>query len=200
VGRFNSTADDVTQPLEIKHQNSGERITLDSSGLGVQKVNDDRLYAGAFSGTDADTRLSNCLSAAPTGATVFLEKAKYSQDITVSKPVSLIGLGGIDDSTVFEGTMTMTLAANSVLKGVRCSDDTVNIVITSSDCLLQNITAFGPVGSKAEISVDSSSCRLIGLRGMKVVLGSNSLRCVVDSSSSLNIIDNGSGNTIGDNT
>jgi hypothetical protein len=33
VGRFNNTADDVTQPLEIKHQNSGERITLDSSGF-----------------------------------------------------------------------------------------------------------------------------------------------------------------------
>jgi hypothetical protein len=35
VGRFNNTADDVTQPLEIKHQNSGERITLDSSGFGT---------------------------------------------------------------------------------------------------------------------------------------------------------------------
>jgi hypothetical protein len=33
VGRFNNTADDVTQPLEIKHANSGERITLDSSGF-----------------------------------------------------------------------------------------------------------------------------------------------------------------------
>jgi hypothetical protein len=33
VGRFNNTANDVTQPLEIKHANSGERITLDSSGF-----------------------------------------------------------------------------------------------------------------------------------------------------------------------
>jgi hypothetical protein len=33
VGRLENLADDVTQPLEIKHQNSGERITLDSSGF-----------------------------------------------------------------------------------------------------------------------------------------------------------------------
>jgi hypothetical protein len=38
VGRFNNTADDVTQPLEIKHQNSGERITLDSSGFETRSV------------------------------------------------------------------------------------------------------------------------------------------------------------------
>jgi hypothetical protein len=38
VGRFNNLADDVTQPLEIKHQNSGERITLDSSGADVNSI------------------------------------------------------------------------------------------------------------------------------------------------------------------
>jgi hypothetical protein len=38
VGRLNNTADDVTQPLEIKHANSGERITLDSSGLETRSV------------------------------------------------------------------------------------------------------------------------------------------------------------------
>jgi hypothetical protein len=38
VGRFNNTADDVTQPLEIKHQNSGERITLDNSGFETRSV------------------------------------------------------------------------------------------------------------------------------------------------------------------
>jgi hypothetical protein len=38
VGRFNNTANDVTQPLEIKHAKSGERITLDSSGFETRSV------------------------------------------------------------------------------------------------------------------------------------------------------------------
>jgi hypothetical protein len=38
VGRFNNLADDVTQPLEIKHADSGERITLDSSGFETRSV------------------------------------------------------------------------------------------------------------------------------------------------------------------
>jgi hypothetical protein len=38
VGRFNNTADDVTQPVEIKHASSGERITLDSSGFETRSV------------------------------------------------------------------------------------------------------------------------------------------------------------------
>jgi hypothetical protein len=38
VGRFNNTADDVTQPLEIKHANSGERIALDSSGFETRSI------------------------------------------------------------------------------------------------------------------------------------------------------------------
>jgi hypothetical protein len=33
VGRLENLADDITRPLEIKHQNSGERITLDGSGF-----------------------------------------------------------------------------------------------------------------------------------------------------------------------
>jgi hypothetical protein len=33
VGRLENFTDDVTQPLEIKHANSGERIALDSTGL-----------------------------------------------------------------------------------------------------------------------------------------------------------------------
>jgi hypothetical protein len=38
VGRLGNLADDVTQPVEIKHQNSGERITLDSSGFETRSV------------------------------------------------------------------------------------------------------------------------------------------------------------------
>jgi hypothetical protein len=199
VGRFNNTADDVTQPLEIKHQNSGERITLDSSGLKTQKIDDDRLYAGAFSGTNADARLVNCLSAAPAGATVFLERDTYSQNITVNQSATLIGQGTVFDGTEFQGTMTMTLAAASTLKGIRCLGDAIDIVVNAPSCLLQNISGFGVVGSKSVISVDDSSARLIGLRGLKVELDSNSDRCVVNSSTRLNIVDNGSNNIIGSN-
>jgi hypothetical protein len=49
VGRFNNTASDVTQPLEIKHANSGERITLDSSGF---KTSGDISVGGSVQSTD----------------------------------------------------------------------------------------------------------------------------------------------------
>jgi hypothetical protein len=38
VGRIDNAAADVTEPLEIKHANSGERITLDSSGFETRSV------------------------------------------------------------------------------------------------------------------------------------------------------------------
>jgi hypothetical protein len=197
AGRFNNTADDVTQPLEIKHTNSGERITLDSSGFKTQKIDDDRFYAGAFPGTDADARLSNCLSASPVGATVFLERATYFQDITINLQTALIGQGLVDNGTDFAGSMTMTLAASCALKGVHCQGS-VDVVVTGDSCLLQNISAFGSTGSKPTISVDSSTGRLTQIRGLRIELKSNSLRCVVDSSTSVNVIDNGIQNVIGD--
>lgn len=35
IGQFNNVADDVTQPIEIVHTNSGETIALSASGTTV---------------------------------------------------------------------------------------------------------------------------------------------------------------------
>jgi hypothetical protein len=49
VGRLNNALDDVTEPLEIEHQNSGERIAVDSSGF---ETSGDIAVGGSVQSTD----------------------------------------------------------------------------------------------------------------------------------------------------
>jgi hypothetical protein len=194
VGRFDNTANDVTQPLEIKHQNSGERVTLDSSGLKTQKIDDDRLYAGAFTGANADARLNSALSAASDGDVVYLESAIYDKDKTVDNRVSLAGTGIFFRGTRITGTTTWTFNESAKLRDIHLPDDTVTVNFNGNGSVVTNLNSVSGV----TVSVDATRFRATRLSGLDVVLEANSAGCVVDASTNITVTDNGSANIIGD--
>jgi hypothetical protein len=193
VGRFNNTADDVTQPLEIKHANSGERITLDSSGLKTQKIDEDRLYAGAFAGNDPDTRLSNAISNALAGSKIFLENTTYSSDITVNKELYISGVGCRNKGTSITGTTTWTFNEAVSLSDFVMDSQNVTVNINQNSSNVSNLSLVGG----AKLNVDGIGTTLLGIKGGSIELLSNSQRCTVDGSS-VSVIDNGSNNVVGD--
>jgi hypothetical protein len=159
VGRFNNTADDVTQPLEIKHQNSGERITLDGSGFEARFINDGRLYAGAFPGADPDTRLDNAIASANPGDQITLENKKYSIDRTVAANNSIDVRG-----------LSLTGYARGSQKGTTIDADWD---ISSGEMLIANVNI--PGGSTVTISNGFTSVRATRCLGDIILAGDNSI-------------------------
>jgi hypothetical protein len=195
VGRLENVADNVSQPLEIKHQNSGERITLDSSGLKTQKIDDDRLYAGVFSGADADARLSNCLSEAKLADTIYLENATYTDSLTVNKPVSLIGSNRATSGTVFNnsgngGTLELT-ERSTYLSNIRL-ENSYSIKVSSVRCVLSNIA---DIGGGIQVTGNRNTLSMIAFGS--VTFSSSSSSNIIDTSTQITVTDNGS-NTVGD--
>jgi hypothetical protein len=189
VGRFNNTADDVTQPLEIKHQNSGERITLDDSGLKMQKIDDDRLYAGAFSGSDPDTRLSNALTEANNGDTIFLEGATYQNAITINKRVNLIGTHR-NEGTTFNADVTLSQFGAVITEAL--VDATLELREGTEAIHATSSNPISVVGN--EVLVTQSIRTDVTLQG-------TAQRCIVDNIISGTVTNNGgSSNQIGEVT
>jgi hypothetical protein len=193
VGRVNNTASDVTQPLEIKHANSGERITLDSSGfttddISIKRVADNYVFAEAFAGATPDDRLSNALSASPAGSTIRLESETYTQDQSIGKGITLIGAGP-EVSIISSGTKWGFTNSDTLVDSVRNQGQ---IVLSSIHNKLRGVTNAG------NIDVSGTECILTGIRRGTVTFTSGSTDCVIDSSVLVSVIDNGSGNIVGD--
>jgi hypothetical protein len=194
VGRFNNTADDVTQPLEIKHQNSGERITLDGSGLKTQKIDDDRLYAGAFPGSDADARLSNAISTAKDGDVIYLESKEYVSDRTINKELTIQGTGIRKNGTNVQTPTTWTFNSHVHISRIAFKTTDMIININAANSVIKDLLFF----SGCSINIDQSFARVTSINGAKITLTSNSQSCIIDGSVGTTVTDNGSGNIIGD--
>jgi hypothetical protein len=194
VGRLENVADNVSQPLEIKHANSGERITLDDSGLKMQKIDDDRLYAGAFPGSDPDSRLSNAISEASLADMIYLENDEYSDDLTLSEEIKLVGTGTRFKGTEVTGTTTWTFDGPVNLSSISAPSTNVVFNINGDGSTFMKSATF----NGTSINVSGSGVRLSYLDAFSVTLDSNSSNCVVDSSVRTVVTDNGSSNVIGD--
>jgi hypothetical protein len=191
VGRFNNLADDVTQPLEIKHQNSGERITLDDSGLKMQKIDDDRLYAGAFPGSDADSRLDSALSSAKAQDKILLEKEKYTDDRTISTSVHLQGpMDGFGGATI---DAQISIDSRIQLTDMRFTAQ-ASLTVNAGGSIFKNLN-----NSATTVTVNGDFNRLIGFDNGNITFASGTLGNVVDSSVRVTVTDNGS-NVVGDIT
>jgi hypothetical protein len=200
IGRLSKTANDVTEPLEIEHQNSGERITLDSSGFGAQTVNNDYLYAASFAGGDADARLSSAVAEASFGDVILLENKRYSDDITISKRISLRGTlsGGRTAGTHFkQGVVTLNNRVHMSHIGFdeNISTGVNSEIIINDRCVIDHVISSA---ANLKITVSSGSSMLTSLRGCEVVFDSSSDQCIIDSSLNTSVTDNGTNNVIGD--
>jgi hypothetical protein len=195
VGRFNNVTDDVTQPLEIKHQNSGERITLDGSGLKMQKIDNDRLYAGAFSGPDADARLTNAINTSSDGNVIYLESESYSANRTISKQLIFRGTS----SVFFSGTQ---MFGNYDING-SCKLEQIFFEGANIDFNKSNSSLSDSVLRNTSVVVTDNKCKFEMLRGTggagggSITFQSGTARSIVDSSIEIQVTDNGV-NTVGD--
>jgi hypothetical protein len=190
VGRLNNLADDVTQPLEIKHQNSGERITLDSSGLKTQKIDDDQLYAGAFSGSDADARLDNALSAASGGETIYLERSSYTVNRTITKTVQLVGASVSNSGTVIDATFVID-DFETLLRDLRLTSG-AQINMNKSITVLSHC-----IGENSNVDLNGNNIKVVSCHNLDVTVQSGN-SCLIDSCTNTSVVDNGTGTIVGD--
>jgi hypothetical protein len=181
VGRFNNTADDVTQPLEIKHQNSGERITLDSSGFETRSV------TSTDSVTVSDGEATNTLhygsnqarASAGDNSTVIGFNAQASQDAAV-----MLGKTAGNGSSGF-GPTFCGIRAGENSSGSR----SVGVGLNS----LQSSSGFAKTSIGVNAGKDSSGERMASV-GLNAARSNNADRIVSIGANA------GRGNTGDDNT
>jgi hypothetical protein len=199
VGRLENVADNASDPLEIKHQNSGERVTVDNSGLKTQKIDDDRLYAGAFPGSNADLRLSNALTAASEGAVIFLENDVYSNNLTVNKSLTLKGTAVQSNPTPSLAVGTTVAAAWTIAqRNVAFHDINFaggsSLTVNSFLCELLNIRGRN---ANSPIDINDNAIIITGGVNVDITFASGTADGLVDSCNGTSVIDNGT-NTVGD--
>lgn len=186
--------------LNVDGQNlTGERNGLGSyfdmqnrEWLGVQKAGPTH-YAWAYPGSDADARLSNALTAASAGHTIYLESADYG-NTTISQAVELVGTGISPDSTVISGTWTLDS------RHIQLTDCQVSGTLDVTTDFYISITDIFSAGGTITVSASRSLISDVVTNGAgSITLESGSENCVVDSvAGGMSITDNGTNNTIGD--
>jgi hypothetical protein len=137
----------------------------------TERLGNGRLFAGAFDGVDADSRLDNCLSASSRGDLIYLEKAAYPANRTINADVGFVGQG-------------IRFGASTRLTG--------NWTITEPEVIISRLRL-----QASTITIQNNDCLLTQLREGSVLFESGTANCVIDSSVNTNVTDNGS-NTIGD--
>jgi len=166
---------------------------IDSVSVSTERIGDERHYAGAFDGPDADQRLDAALTAASSGDTIYLENAEYSADRTVSKVVTLVG----DSSTQYDGAYfsgTVTFSVSVTILGVGADAATVTLQGRRG---LWFGSYLGTGGEETSVTIEGNRNRFLGLYGGAVTFASGTTSNIVDGSVETNVVDNGT-NTVGD--
>jgi propanediol utilization protein len=186
VGRLKNLADDVTEPVEIKHANSGERIKLDSSGFGTKRINDRDVYAAGFSGSSPDARLNNALTAINAGRVLHLEPETYTQDFAVNERITLAGTIRTAGRTKIDAQITL-LQRTSI---ERLFMPNGLIQVNDGFCHLSKIRG-------ANISVADNKATVTSSDFVDVTFDSGTSQGIVDTCTNSSVTDNGN-NTVGD--
>jgi hypothetical protein len=186
------TTSGVARFTDIDSDNITNSGTITSESVDPKFLSDDYLYAGNFSGSDPDTRLTNALSSVNTGQVLQLENAVYTVNQTIPRRIKLVG------------TNASALVAGSRLESCTWTfgeQVTVrDIGLRNSGARLQGnferstITAIHGTG---EIVINNDNVKIFGCHNVSVVLnGSNS---VVSINTGVTVTDNGAQNVIKNN-
>jgi len=139
--------------------------------VSVERIDSERHYAGAYSGSDPDARLDNALSAASSGETIYLEATTYDIDRTISSALTLVG-GSSHNITGTIINATWTFNGNYIT--------------------LKNVFLGGT------ISVTSKRVSIYDVSSGSVTFESGTDKCIIDTSTAVSVTDNSGSNTIGD--
>jgi len=113
-------------PIDTSATDNAADGTVTTNSLVTQNVNGSYLYAGAFSGNDADARLTSCLNSLQSrnGETIYLENEEYFTNHTIPRDITLVGSGNSRFGTVFSGVITLEKFAD--IKNVSLRGDNLN--------------------------------------------------------------------------
>jgi hypothetical protein len=128
--------------------------TLTTSSVDTEQIGNGRHYAGAYSGSDPDSRLDSALSAASTGARIYLERATYDATRTISTQVTFEGLMGAFGGSSIEATWTIT-ATNTSFSNVAVQS-TADLDIDANNVTFRD----GAVGGNASITVGGDNANI----------------------------------------
>lgn len=162
---------------------------VDAGSVSTEQIASNRYYSGGFDGSSPDARLTNALSAATNGDTIYLESASYTSNRTISKNLVIIGSTGAVSlgGSVFDGTITCD--GRVVFQNVG-GDNTADFQMNGA---LSGFIACSIAGS---ITFNADLCRYLSSNGADVTFASGTTDGLVDGATSTTVTDNGT-NTIG---
>ena len=189
-------------PSEITDLWNGTVVTSDvnntnttTTALEAESLVNDRIYAGAYAGSDPDARLDNALSDSSGGETIYLEAGQYTSDRTISIPVTIVGTSQFVDGTDVTDDSTWTLDD----RGIRLTNllwRGEKIICDSQDCTIDSSIV------NSDVEVEADGFRFYGNRNTtssteSITFSTDTEAGIVDSTSNFSVTDNGN-NTVGD--
>jgi len=162
------------------------------SSLNTKQIGNERHYAGAYPGADADARLGNALSAASNGDTIYLESASYTTSQTISGGYRIVGIRPcslIESPFTFDDNQPTIVSVNIVGQG--------EIVFNTANCTITQ-SRFGTEPAVTDKVGDNSIFGCDGgIANTSIVLESGTSGSIVDACRNFSVTDNGT-NTVGD--
>jgi len=164
----------------------------------IEQIGSERLYAGAFDGSDPDQRLDAALSAATDGDIIFLENALYDADRTISKLVLLLGTGlqqtpsGAGQGTTIGAAWTLDVGRSVVQRAVMNASASISLTGRFSKLIrVQGRASNSPITVSADDTLISQG------ESLDVTYESGTANGIIDTVTNGTVTDNGS-NTVGD--
>ena len=165
---------------------------LHSETFSTERITSGAVFAGGFSGADADARLDNAISASNFGEVILLENGSYDDPRTISKDVTLIGTKAGLSGGGTEINAEWTLDSRITLKNATAfSGSNVPITVANRRCILEGLNAAAVTVNADEVLITK---QFLG----SVTFDSATSGGLVSSSVGTTANDPGGNNTIGD--
>jgi len=186
IGTANDPVD--VESEDINNADTVTTVNLDAETANIENLGSGRVFAGSYSGANATTRLTNAISDASDGDTVFLENAGYGT-LTISKPLCFVGTAGLfREGTKISGDWTF----NEQTQLQRVFVEVSTITFNKSNCKLTNSQ-----GEIANVQVNERDCFVTDCNSINVTFASGTVRGIADSLVRSSVTDNGN-NTVGE--
>jgi hypothetical protein len=162
--------------------------------LSTEQIGSERHYAGAYDGSDADSRLDNALAAASDGDVIYLENAQYTADRTISK--TLVIEGTRQGGSTIVGVWTINGRFSEISRCFVSQNNGGQLLVNIDRCHIHTITGSGD----PFISVADDNVLLAGIVsfGNSVEFQSNTSGGLASQLVDTSVTGNSADNTVGD--
>lgn len=164
---------------------------IDAKSVDTEQLGTGRHYAGAYSGSDHEARLTNCLNAASAGEIIYLEPAQYDSQRTVGTNLGFVGTGIVNGAaSIWDWTFNSTVS----LSNVEIGNTSNAVVIAANSSTVSNVRMRW---ENSQIVVQANECSITGVSagvsGSEILLESGTVgNSTAGIASGANITDNGS--------